>query len=160
MKLRKHILYQESCKNLYHTWRIKSIQSKEESLCVIHNKMDHVKIVISRLQMCNKMISRLGQLPTTLIGMTTHGHEDETYVPYLNELWPNDPNFIIGSLLWFFCTLEVALVVESKLLFEEPHVIHSMLIFCKGNCIVYMNYACWKKIFAQAFLENIVTPNG
>jgi hypothetical protein len=25
MKLRKHILYQELCKNLYHTWRTKSI---------------------------------------------------------------------------------------------------------------------------------------
>ncbi len=39
---------------------------------------------------------------------------------YLNELCPNDSNFTIGSPLWLFCSLEVALVVESKLLFEEP----------------------------------------
>jgi hypothetical protein len=79
------------------------------------------------------MIFRLGQLPITLTSMTTHGHEDERYVPYLNELWPNDPNFIIGSLLWLFLTLEVALIVESKLLFEKPHVTHSMFFFLQGK---------------------------
>jgi hypothetical protein len=105
--------------------------------------------------MCNKRISRLGQLPNTLIGMTAHGHEDERYVPYLNELWPNDPNFIIGYLLWLFHTLEVAMVVESKLLFEEPRITHSMLIFCKGNCIVYMNYACRKKLLAPSLCRKI-----
>jgi hypothetical protein len=115
--------------------------------------MDHVKTIIPRLQMCNKMISRLGQLSITLTSMTTHGHEDERYVPYLNESWPNDPNFIIESLLWFFCTLEIAVVVESKLLFEGPHVTHSMLIFCKGNHIVYMNYARQKKILTPSLCQ-------
>jgi len=39
--------------------------------------MDHAKIVFPRLQVCNKMIYGLGQLPMTLIGMITHGHGDE-----------------------------------------------------------------------------------
>jgi len=34
------------------------------------------------------------------IGMIAHGDGDERYVQYSNELWPNDPNFTIGSLLW------------------------------------------------------------
>jgi hypothetical protein len=53
------------------------------------------------------MISGLGQLPITLTGMIVHGHGDEKYAQYFNELWPKDPNFTIGSLLWLLRTLEV-----------------------------------------------------
>jgi hypothetical protein len=74
------------------------VQSKDEFLC-IHDKMDHAKITLPRLQVCNKMISSLGQLPITLMGMIVHGHGDEKYAQYSNELWPNDPNFTIGFLL-------------------------------------------------------------
>jgi hypothetical protein len=42
------------------------------------------------------MVSELRQLLVTLIGMIAHGHGDETFVQYFNELWPNDPNFTIG----------------------------------------------------------------
>ncbi len=68
--------------------------------------------------MCNKMIFVLGQFPITLMGIA-HGHKDERYVQYSNELWPNDPNFTIGSLLRLFYTLEIALVAELILLLEE-----------------------------------------
>jgi len=61
--------------------------------------MDDAKIVLPRLQMCNKIISGLGQLPITIPGMIMHGHGDERYTQYSNELWPNNLNFIIGSLL-------------------------------------------------------------
>jgi hypothetical protein len=65
---------------------------------IIHDKMDHAKTTFPRLQVCNKMIYGLGQLPVTLMGMIVHGHEDEKYAQYSNELWPNDPNFTIGIL--------------------------------------------------------------
>jgi hypothetical protein len=78
-KLRKHILHQKSRRNLYHTWRIKLVRLKDEFLCIIHDKMDHAKTAFPRLQVCNKMISGLGQLPTTLMGMIAHGHKDERY---------------------------------------------------------------------------------
>jgi hypothetical protein len=52
--------------------------------------------------------------------MIAHGHVDERRAQYSNELWPNDPNFTIGSLFWFFQTLEKALACESKMLFEHP----------------------------------------
>jgi hypothetical protein len=45
------------------------------------------------------MISKFHQLHVTLIGMIAHGHGDEIYVQYSNELWAIDPNFTIGSLL-------------------------------------------------------------
>jgi len=59
-KLKKHILHQESCRNLYHTWRIESVRLKDEFLCIIHDKMDHIKITFPRLQICHKMIFGLG----------------------------------------------------------------------------------------------------
>ncbi len=64
------------------------------------------------------MIFGLGELPITFIGMITHGHGDEGYVQYSNELWSNDPNFTIGSLLHFFLTLEKAQVSDQKILFK------------------------------------------
>jgi len=97
LKLKKHLLHQESCRSLYHTWKSKPVQSKDEFLCVIHDKMDHAKTTLPRLQVVNKMICGLGQLPIMLIGMIVHG--DDRYVQYSNELWPNDLDFTIGSLL-------------------------------------------------------------
>jgi hypothetical protein len=75
------------------------MQSKDEFLCVIHDKMDHAKIVLPRLQVCNKMIYGLGQFSIILVAMIVHGHGDEKYAQYSNELWANDPNFTIRSLL-------------------------------------------------------------
>jgi hypothetical protein len=84
--------------------------------------MDNAKITLLSFQVANKMIFRLGQLLITLISMIMHGHSDEIYVQYFNELWPNDPNFTIGSLLWFFRTLEKTIVSKFKILFENlPH---------------------------------------
>jgi hypothetical protein len=68
---------------------------------------------------CNIMIFGLEQLPITLMEMIVHGHGDERYAQYSNELWPNDPNFTIGSLLWLLWTLEVTPIFKSKLLFEH-----------------------------------------
>ncbi len=75
-------------------------------MCVIHDKMDHARTVIPRFQVMKKMLFGIGQLPITLTGMRAHGHGDERYVQYSNELWLNDPNFTIGSLLHLFQTLE------------------------------------------------------
>ncbi len=83
------------------------------------------------------MIFVLGQFPITLMGIA-HGHKDERYVQYSNELWPNDPNFTIGSLLRFFCTLEIVLVVESRLLLEEPPKKSFFARFLEGK----LHYVC------------------
>jgi hypothetical protein len=48
--------------------------------------MDHSKTTFPWLQMKNKMVSELGQLLVTLIGMIVHGHGDETFAQYSNEL--------------------------------------------------------------------------
>jgi hypothetical protein len=78
------------------------MQSKDELLCVIHDKMDHVKTAFPRLEVVNKMICGLGQLPIMLTCMIAHGHDDERYAQYSNDLSLNDPNFIIHLCCHFF----------------------------------------------------------
>jgi hypothetical protein len=90
--------------------------------------MDHANIALPRLQVCNKMISSLGQLPITLTGMIVHGHGDEKYAQYFNELWPNNPNFTISFLLHLLRILEAAPILELKLLFEHP--LHNSFFAC------------------------------
>ncbi len=46
----------------------------------------------------------------------------------MNELWPNDLNLTIGSLLHLFQTLGVAWVLELKVLFEHPQ--HNSFFAC------------------------------
>jgi hypothetical protein len=48
LKLRKHILHQESCRSLYHIWRLEFVRSKDEFLCIIHDKMHHAKTTLLR----------------------------------------------------------------------------------------------------------------
>jgi hypothetical protein len=56
-----------------------SIQSKEHFFRIIHDKMDHSKTTLPRLQVKNKMVGGLGHLPITLIGMIAHMHGDEAF---------------------------------------------------------------------------------
>ncbi len=82
------------------------MQSKEDFLCVIHDKMNHSKIALPWFQVKNKMVFGLVWLLMTLIGMIVHGHGDEAFVQYYNELWPNYPNFTIGTILCLFVALK------------------------------------------------------
>jgi hypothetical protein len=96
------------------------VRSKDEFMCIIHDKMDLAKIAVPRLQVCNKIIFGLGQLHVTFTCMITHGHRNERYAQYSSELWPNNPNVTIGSFLRLLSTLEVVQVSKLKLLFENP----------------------------------------
>jgi hypothetical protein len=51
-------------------------------------------------------------------------------------LWPIDPKFTIGSLLWLFWTLEKTQVCESKMLFEHPscNAFFARLLQAKSCC--------------------------
>jgi hypothetical protein len=46
IKLKKHNIHQEYFWHLYHTWIIEFVQFKKDFLCLIHDKMDHFKIVL------------------------------------------------------------------------------------------------------------------
>jgi hypothetical protein len=58
---------------------------RDEFLCIIHDKMDHVKTILPRFLMVNKMIFGLGKLPINFINMISHGHGNEICVHYVNE---------------------------------------------------------------------------
>jgi hypothetical protein len=73
---------------------------------------------------------------------------------YLNELCPNDPNFTIGSLLWLFRSLELALVVESKLLFERPPQNSFLACFLQGKSQCIRELHTLEKIVGTKPLSN------
>ncbi len=137
MNLKRHNKHQESYKVFYRNWKIESIRLTEEFLYVIHDKMDHSKTAIPRFKVKNKMTAGLGQLPITLMGMIVHGHEYEAYAQYSNELWPNDLNFTIGSLLQLLRTLEKEPICELWKLFEEEfqNEFFSLLMQGKSWCV-------------------------
>jgi hypothetical protein len=62
---------------------------------------------------------------------------NERYAQYSNELWLNDPNFAIGSLLQLFQTLEKVIVCGSKILFGHPpqNALFACLLQGKSHCI-------------------------
>ena len=78
----KHINYQNACCRLYHGWSSNSIDSPTEFLCIIHDKMDHTKSAIPRMQRSTKATCGLGQIPISVTRMLTHGHGDGAYAHY------------------------------------------------------------------------------
>jgi hypothetical protein len=75
------------------------MQFKKDFLCVIHDKMDHLKTALPQFQVKNKMVSELGQLLVTLNGMIAHGHGDETS---FNILMSSGPMILISQLGCFY----------------------------------------------------------
>ena len=116
----KHINYQNACRRLYHGWSSNSIDSPMEFLCIIHDKMDHTKSAIPRMQWSTKATCGLGQIPISITGMLTHGHGDGSYAHYSTAFWPGDSNFTISSICRVLRALEQPPVKDSKELFIAP----------------------------------------
>ena len=72
---RKHMLQQQSCRNLYYTWRRFSQMIPKKYLCIIHDKMDQKKTAMPRLEITSKDVDSAWKLQVSLNGMITHGHE-------------------------------------------------------------------------------------
>jgi hypothetical protein len=76
--------------------------------------MHHVKTILTKFQVANKIIFGLGKFPITLINMIAHGHGNERYAQYDYELWPDDPNSTLGFLLRLFRTSKNLQFVNQK----------------------------------------------
>jgi hypothetical protein len=123
--------------------------------------MDHAKIAFPRLQVYNKIIFGLGKLPVTFTIMIMDGHIDERYAQHSNELWSNDPNFTIGSLLWLLQMLEVVLISKSKLLFKHsPQNSFSARLLQGKSCWVCELQTLNQTIGAKPLLSKFVTSNA
>ena len=116
----KDINYQNACCRLYHGWSSNSFDSPTEFLCIIHDKMDHTKFAIPRMQRSMKATCGLGQIPISVTGMLTHGHSDGAYAYYSTAFWPGDSNFTISSIFRVLRALERPPVKDSKELFIAP----------------------------------------
>ena len=116
----KHINYRNAYRRLYHGWSSNSVDNPTEFLCIIHNKMDHTKSVIAKMQGTSKATFGLGQISIYVIGMLTHGHGDGAYAHYSTVFWLGNSNFTISSICWVLRTLERPPVKDSKELFTPP----------------------------------------
>jgi hypothetical protein len=50
----RHITYQNACRRIYRGWSTQSVESLSQFLCIIHDKMDHTKTAIPRMQRITK----------------------------------------------------------------------------------------------------------
>ena len=94
----KHINYQNACRCLYHGWSSNLVKSATKFLCIIHDKIDHIKFAIPRMQRTTKATSGLGQIPISVTSMLSHSHSDSAYAHYSIAFWPGDSTFIISSI--------------------------------------------------------------
>ena len=116
----KYINYQNACHCLYHEWSSNSVHSPTEFLCIIHDKMDHTKFAIPRMQRSTKATSGLGQIPISVTRMLMHVHGDRAYAHYSTAFWPGDSNFTISSICQVLRALERPPVKDLKELFIAP----------------------------------------
>ncbi len=66
-------------------------------------------------------------------------HGDERYTQYSNELWLDDRNFTIGSLLWFFELWKKLKLMSPRSCLSTLPKVHSLHIFCKENLAIQLN---------------------
>ena len=116
----KHINYQNACRHLYHGWSSNSVDSPTEFPCIIHDKMDHPKSAIPRMQRSTKAICGLEQIPISVTKMLTYGHGDRANAHYSIAFWPGDSNFTIFSICQVLRALKRPSVKNSKELFIVP----------------------------------------
>ena len=116
----KHINYQNACRCLYHGWSSNSVNSPTEFFSIIHDKMDHTKSAILRMQRSTKATCGLGQIPISVTGMLTHGHSNGAYAHYSTAFWPGDSNFTISFICRVLRALERPPVKDLKELFIAP----------------------------------------
>ena len=88
----KHINYQNACRGLYHGWSSNSVDSPMEFLCIIHDKMDHTKSTIPRMQRSTKATCGLERTLTTSqhSGLGTQTLLSPPFARFL-ELWNDLP---------------------------------------------------------------------
>jgi hypothetical protein len=113
------------------------VESPSQFLYIIHDKMDHTKTVIPRMQRITKATSRLGQILISLTGMLIHGHGDGAYAHYSTALWLGDSNFTISYLCLVLKALEWTPVRQSRGLFRAPshNSFFDALLHGKSRCL-------------------------
>jgi hypothetical protein len=118
-----------------------------EFLCLIHDKMDHTKTTIPRMQRHTKATAGLGQILISLTGMLTHGHGDGAYTHYATAFWPGDSNFTISSIFRVVQALERPLVRSQRCCSLRHRRTRFLQLSCMGN-----------RVACPRFLMQIVIP--
>jgi len=93
---------QRAHKELYYgNWHMFEKYPKK-MLCIIHDKMDHSKIVLPYFSHKSKAMDSLMKV-LVVIGMIVHEHGDVRYAHYGMGIFPIDSNHTIGSIAKLLC---------------------------------------------------------
>jgi hypothetical protein len=82
---------------LYSTTYYRSRFLLGECMMIMHDKMDHAKIVFPAFSHKTKQLDGLMKLHVSIIGMLAHGHGNVRYAHYSLDIFVHDSNYTIGS---------------------------------------------------------------
>jgi hypothetical protein len=128
------------------------VWSKDAFLCIIHDKMDHTKITplkVANLQQNNIWAWTIAHYFHRYDCAWTRRLEICTIFEWVVAKWSQ-----LGPCCGFCKCLRQFKFQSWNYCLNNYHKTHSSQVFCKGNCIVYMNYRpqiklsiwslCWK----------------
>ena len=130
-KLDRHLAIACAHRDYYYINRYRSHNFPHECVTVMHDKMDHAKIVSLVFSHKSKDLDGLVKLPLSVTGMIAHGqgdvryahgdvryaHDDARYAHYGLDLFPHDSNYTIGSMAKLLRDLELLPKSSSRELF-------------------------------------------
>jgi F0F1-type ATP synthase membrane subunit a len=114
-----NLVEQEAHWNAYYgTWYM-FVSHLNKCVTIIHDKMDHAKIIFPCLASKNKSIDAFMRLPVVVTGMIAHGHGDGKYAHFLLDFNSCDSNYTMGLIAKLLRDLEKPLTSSLRILFEN-----------------------------------------
>ena len=117
--LENHLAGQKAYRELYYAPRYISEEYLEKMVTIIHDKMDHSKSASLLFSHKSKATESFMKLPIAITGMIAHGHGDVRYAHYGLDIYPMNPNHMIGWIAKLLRDLEGMRRNVSRCLFTE-----------------------------------------
>ena len=117
--LENHLAGQKAHRELYYAHRYILEEYPEKMVTIIHDKMDHSKTASPHFSHKSKATESFMKLPIAITGMIAHGHGDVRYVHDGLDIYPMNPNHMIGSIAKLLRDLEGVRRNASRCLFTE-----------------------------------------
>jgi hypothetical protein len=105
-------------RELYYANRYRLRFFPAEYVTIMHDKMDHAKIVSPVFSHKTKQLDGLMKLPVSITGMLAHGHGDVHYAHYGLDIFARDSNYTVGSFAKLLRDLERPPKSSSRRLFD------------------------------------------
>ena len=118
-RLDMHIAGQRVHHELYYANRFLLKKESDKCLTIIHDKMDHSKTSSLYFSHKSKHMDSFMKLPIFVTKMIAHGHGDVRYAHYGLDIFPNNSNHTLGSIVKLLRDLELPPKHSSRELFSR-----------------------------------------